>query len=156
MTRPTAEHAAHRAPRLKVIRLCDARARPLCRVQGARVDREHRAVAMRCNRRPVSLREGVPTSGNAASPISAAIQPQTVISARIEVANEAIINARLRDAVSLTDVPVARDNVLVGGQFTKAAGPACVELIGTDTDFSAQAEFESVVKARARIDHDGR
>src|SRR5258708_36572112 len=46
-------------------------------------------------------------------------------------------------------------DILVTGQLLQTAGPAGVELVGTDADLRSKAELVAVVKPRAGVDHDG-
>src|SRR5262245_42789287 len=47
------------------------------------------------------------------------------------------------------------DDVLVRGQFRQTARSASVEFVGANADFGSQTEFETVVEARAGVDHHG-
>src|SRR5947207_1586228 len=59
--------------------------------------------------------------------------------------------------IALTfDLPRTGDRVLVRRQFAQAARAAGVKLVRADADLGTEPQFETVVKARARIDHHGR
>src|SRR3954463_2387623 len=53
-----------------------------------------------------------------------------------------------------TDVSVAGDDPLVGGEVGGAHGAAGVELVGGDAEFGAQAVFTAVGETRRGVDHD--
>ena len=55
-----------------------------------------------------------------------------------------------------SDVAVAIANPFVGGEFFQPHGTACVEFLGADGDFCAQAELAAIVEAGRGVNEYGR